>query len=357
MKSSFNIKLIYISVFLLSMCQQMQGQLIYNWYEYYIVNNTINNQFFEGHVLNSVKTIYSPNKSKSTDNVQLKNFCANCSNQVWVIAISPNIWSERPENEYFGYIKNKASGKYLTYDLATGLVSQKARLPLESDQSQRWFVGYRFRLNQSNYVIKPYSDTRKSLNYKTAEDGSTIPIISDTAPLNWLIRPTKPVPITLENIRNLCPSRNTRGDREFNGNGPLIDMTITLSLQNYNTEIWANINFKATETKSDWSEVQGNWDFRVYASPDGRRIKDIVMDKITYINQTLNSSAGPQLIFNLNKTNRNYIESLDRGFWSPVLNVKMVGDTGGDDISTDNNCDDDTRIEEINFRQLYVIFE
>ncbi len=112
MKSSFNLKLIYISVFLLSMCQQMQGQLIYNWYEYYIVNNTINNQFFEGHVLNSVKTIYSPNKSKSTDNVQLKNFCANCSNQVWVIALSPNIWSERPENEYFGYIKNKASGKY-----------------------------------------------------------------------------------------------------------------------------------------------------------------------------------------------------------------------------------------------------
>lgn len=238
------------------------------------------------------------------------------------------------------------------------MVTQKVKLPYESDQSQRWFVGDRFQLNQGNYVIKPYSgfSVNSFLNFKMADDGTLIPCL-DTRQLNWIIRPTKPVSITLQNITNLCPSNHTRGDREFNGNGPLIDLIITLSIQNNGAEIWANINFKATETKSDWSTVEGIWDFRVFTSPDGRRIKDILNDKVTVFNQVLHTGVGPQLIFNNNKTNQNYIDSLDKGVWSPVLNVRLVGDTGGDDISTDNNCDDDTRIEEINFRQISVIFE
>jgi hypothetical protein len=356
MKAPKNKALIYLFFFLLLAYQNSYSQLIYNWSEYHIINNNTDNKSLEGHVLNSTKTTFKPTPLKSTDNVQLKNLCTNCSNQAWVIGLSNNIWSERPENEYYGYIKNKASGKYLTYDLTTGLVTQKVKLPFGSDQSQRWFVGNRFQLNQGNYAIKPYSDTSKSLTFKVATDGTTVPIIDVTA-INWVIRPTKPVSITLQNIRNLCPSRNTKGDREFNGNGPKINLVITLSTQNNETEIWANINFKATETKSDWSTVEGIWDFRVFTSPDGRKIKDIIMDKVTYFDQTLSTGVGPQLIFDNNKTNNNYIDSLDKGVWSPVLNVKLVGDTGGDDISTDNNCDDDTRIEEINFRSLSVIFE
>lgn len=350
-------KKIVILLLLISFCQKGNSQLIYNWREYNILNNSNsgNDKYLEGHVLNSTKASLKTGYNKSSDNIQLKDFCPSCSNQVWIIGLSNNIYSERPENEYYGYIMNKVSGKYLTYDIKTGLVTQSLKLRYESDQSQRWFVGNRFQLNQSNYAIRPFSDTRKSLNFKTEVDGTIVPCITDTNTLNWIIRPTKPVLITLENIRNLCPSRLVRGDREFNGHGPLVDMTITLSLQNYNTEIWANINFKATETEGDASTVEGVWDFRVYVAPNGRRVKDIVMDKITNFSNTLTSSAGPQILTYL--TNNNSVSSLERGFWSPVINVKMVGDTGGDDISTDNDCTDDTRIDEINFRPTYVIFE
>lgn len=107
MKAPKNKVLICLSIFLLLMYQNSYSQLIYNWNEYHIINNSADNKALEGHVLSSTKTTFKPTLPKSTDNVQLKNLCTNCSNQVWVIAISANNYSSRSENEYYGYIKIK----------------------------------------------------------------------------------------------------------------------------------------------------------------------------------------------------------------------------------------------------------
>ena len=39
-----------------------------------------------------------------------------------------------------------------------------------------------------------------------------------------------------------------------------------------------------------------------------------------------------------------------------IRRMAIVGDTGGDDISTDNDCTDDTRIESVQFFPIKIRF-
>jgi hypothetical protein len=349
MKTLINKKSAFLVIFFFLFFQQNYCQITYNWHEYYIKTGT---NYLDGFLKPNGKTSII-----SSDRVKFSPLCATCKSEVWVIGLSNNIYSERPESEYYGYIKNKLTNKYLTYDATTGLVSQKNKLSNGSDQSQRWYVGNRFTPDDYyEHRIIPFLDNTKFLNFTTDANGVTNLVVNSTS-FSWDIIPTQISAINLENIRGLCPTNHTRGDREFSGHGPHVKLKVTLSMQNDNTEIWANISFSAVETVSDWSTVEGNWDFKVYTTPSGRKLKEIIMDKITTFEENLLNPGGFELFYNSNKTNHNYIDSLSKQFWSPVYEVKIVGDTGGNDISDDNDCNDDTRIEEINFRQLTVIFE
>ena len=350
---SINIRTACILV-VLCFFQSNYAQRIYNWDEYHILNNQTELPCLQGNVLTSSTTV-NLKAPKSTDKVQVTNLCASCKGQTWrVIPVYLPI-QNRFESDNYGYIINTASQKYLTYDPTTGLVSQKQKLPETSNQSQRWHLGNGFEFNVGLLPIKPFLDRSKFLVYTTDETGATTLTTSSTNK-RWFIKPSKPVPINLTSIRNLCPNRHTRGDREFNGNGPRINITTTLSIQNNQSEIWVNIDYKAEETEKDWSTVVGNWDYKVYTAPSGKKIKDIIQDKTTLF-EHMSGRSGIQLIANLVSTDGNVVSSIEKGYWSAIREIKVVGDTGGDDISTDGDCNDDTRIEEINFRQLYVIFE
>ncbi len=218
-----------------------------------------------------------------------------------------------------------------------------------------------------------------------------IPKVQATAEI---LKP-EPEKITLNNITEwLCPQILNRGDREFDGHGPRVKCNVTISLQNNNTEIWAKINFEAKETVHDWSTTTASWDVKVYTTPYGKKIDKILSDvysrtefispaagfqflvpgsdiqnglSVFFDGQVISSAilaahgipvdATPAIIAQLVKT---YVKG-NQIIQTPALEgglvsfFHIVGDTGGDDISSDDNCNDDTRIEKIEFFPVRVI--
>ncbi|UCD30593.1 MAG: hypothetical protein JSV03_09040, partial [Planctomycetota bacterium] len=69
----------------------------------------------------------------------------------------------------------------------------------------------------------------------------------------------------------------TRGDREFNGNGPLVTLKAELSLKGSDS-LMCEVYMKAEQTEADWSTAEGEWETLVYRAPDGWRITGICAD-------------------------------------------------------------------------------
>lgn len=189
----------------------------------------------------------------------------------------------------------------------------------------------------------------------------------------------------------LCPTRVERGDREFAGHGPRIKSEVKIRLANNGTEIWADISFWAQETEGDMSTTSGNWSKKVYDAPYGKKITKIISDQASRT-AFVSPPAGSQILIPGSDMNvgmnaifegitipesvriahgipaiaeaYKLIGSYNKGntvIRTPAVEgtlVKffhIVGDTGGDDISTDDNCNDDTRIEKIEFFPVRVM--
>lgn len=205
----------------------------------------------------------------------------------------------------------------------------------------------------------------------------------------------KETTIKLEDITEwLCPQTLVRGDREFDGHGPRVKCNVTLGLQNNGTEIWAKIYFEAKETVPDWSTTTATWNVKVYSTPYGKKIQKISSDvfsrtdfisppagaqflipgsdlkkgmDVFFDGQVISSAvlaahglpfdATPAIAAGLVKT---YLSG-NTVIRTPALEGRavkyfhIVGDTGGDDISNDDNCNDDTRIEKIEFFPVEVV--
>jgi hypothetical protein len=206
--------------------------------------------------------------------------------------------------------------------------------------------------------------------------------------------------ITLNNIENeLCPFSVLRGDREFDGHGPMVTCSVDLRVTDDGQSITADINFTATETVHDWSQTNGKWAIKVYNAPSGKRIQRIISDTHAET-EFLSGAAGFQLIipgtdfmaaidqiftaanqpkvkevistqFGFNVDDARQIADIIRPWVSngnkvyqvpslvghAVRLFHIVGDTGGPDISDDTNCNDDTRIVKIQFNPVGVVFD
>lgn len=203
--------------------------------------------------------------------------------------------------------------------------------------------------------------------------------------------------INLETIDEwLCPKSLERGDREFGGHGPKIKSEVKLRLANNGTEIWADITFSAIETVSDFSTTSGKWTRKVYETPYGKKITSIVSDQASRtsfvsppgggqflvpgsdVSGTLNTlfeggmiSKGVLTAFGIptpgqmesaivaklisTYTSGNTVVKIPPTDGAMVKYFHIVGDTGGDDISNDDNCNDDTRIVKIEFFPVTVV--
>ena len=117
-------------------------------------------------------------------------------------------------------------------------------------------------------------------------------------------------------------------------------------------QIEAEIRFTATETVSDFSQVSETFRRIVFTAPRGRRISQILSTNETTID-FVSPSAGAQFIGPVGDSSNTVSVTEPTNF---IRRMRIVGDTGGNDISTDDDCNDDTRIENISFLPIKIRF-
>ncbi|MDB2606261.1 RICIN domain-containing protein [Zobellia sp.] len=149
-------------------------------------------------------------------------------------------------------------------------------------------------------------------------------------------------------IKDLCPTQLVKGDREFNGNGPQVYGSVEF-VQNKNV-FKVLIEFTAKETKSDWSTVQGEWVRNILTLPVSWRIDKILSPhKTSVFDYTTSSKPTHGHQFTDSGFRQNSLSMTKGGI---AKSLRFVGDTGGNDISDNNKCSDDTRIVFIDIRPI-----
>jgi hypothetical protein len=194
----------------------------------------------------------------------------------------------------------------------------------------------------------------------------------------------------------LCPTNRTSGDREFGGNGPKVKCEVKLKISPDSTALIADFYIWAQETVADFSTVDGRWERKVFEAPYGKKIKSILsetasrtqfispkadfqlfapgtdMSKAFYEFMAFTDiKSGVLALHGLSPQNRSLatqLVSVFGDYGNQVVRVpavegglvkffNVVGDTGGDDISDDQNCNDDTRIVKIEFFPVKIEYK
>lgn len=113
---------------------------------------------------------------------------------------------------------------------------------------------------------------------------------------------------------------HTRGDEEFNGNGPAVLCRVRLSIiGTENNLLQSQIYMKAEETRSDWTTAEGTDTHVIYTAPAGKKIKEIAcltFDQFEYVDDNI------------------AMDWFARGSGGPVKQYEFMGDTEGDDAGT-----------------------
>jgi len=146
----------------------------------------------------------------------------------------------------------------------------------------------------------------------------------------------------------LCPHQKVGGDSDFGGHGPRVAGKVVLGISPDGTTLQATVTFDAKETQSDWSEVRGNWTINVGDfAPPGLKYSAIVGVTQSLFDQTLVGGGRNEVTQGCDGDE--HVLTITGG---PVARLVVVGDTGGGDISNDNDCNCDTRIVRIEFNPI-----
>lgn len=80
---------------------------------------------------------------------------------------------------------------------------------------------------------------------------------------------------------------HTRGDKDFHGHGPQVNVSAWLRIVNQN-QLWVRLWMRAKETKSDWTTAEGSVDYFVYngAYEGVGRITRLISDPYSYNSYT-----------------------------------------------------------------------
>ncbi len=172
-------------------------------------------------------------------------------------------------------------------------------------------------------------------------------------------RPPPPPPRT--------PSLNgfLAGDREFDGHGPNITVNVRACISidrrtcvptgDPGPHIIALIDFDAREADADGtSRGDGSWILQrfihpIYSAPRGSAVVSIDSPTSSTI-VARSAPAGPEAIqCNDGDVIDSSMITITGGL---VRSITLIGDTGADDVSDDNNCHCDTRIDDIVFNNV-----
>lgn len=159
--------------------------------------------------------------------------------------------------------------------------------------------------------------------------------------------------LKLKEVRlgELCPNFHERGDREFGG-GPLIQASVRLWHSPLDQGLYAIVNFVAQETRNDRSTVRLTGDQRFIFIRYIYGINSFDSELYSIVNYR-GGSARPGGIIGGCKDG--VIEDIEM-YPSLVKKYRIIGDTTGNDISTDDDCQCDTKIYNIELADIVMGF-
>jgi hypothetical protein len=133
----------------------------------------------------------------------------------------------------------------------------------------------------------------------------------------------------------LCPDKIGNGDKDFNGHGPDVNASAKLFIKN-ESELWVRISLHVKETRSDWTEARGTWEYSLWSTPIG--------DKITEYAPSGQSTAAY-------KDDNHQLDRPSVEGSGLVQSFEIMGDTDGNDIG---NCTNDDVYIQVFFNEVHV---
>jgi len=132
------------------------------------------------------------------------------------------------------------------------------------------------------------------------------------------------------NLNFFTPPR-TRGDYDFGGHGPRMDINVELEIRNGN-ELWVGMAIWAVETQSDWTTAEGIRWYHIFTAPSPiQSISPVGVDP-----------GGPEFTHGFTDTGHGL-----NGYQFPqtipasrlVWYLGCVGDTSGNEAGSETGCE------------------
>jgi len=123
-----------------------------------------------------------------------------------------------------------------------------------------------------------------------------------------------------------------------------------LQINGGGTFLDAVVDFAAEETGGDQSTVDQVFRQQIWTPPAGMRITGITSDMTSSCTNIRGPNAGEEFL----ECHDGEVISLMPITGSLVNLMQVIGDTGGGDISGDNDCGCDTQIRRISFNPVTV---
>lgn len=161
--------------------------------------------------------------------------------------------------------------------------------------------------------------------------------------------------LTLDDItRPIVPTELLAGDREFGGNGPAMVLQTRLFPSRGGASIIALVTFRAEETGGDGSFTRiGPLAFEVWRSERGERVSYIVDNPGARVAWVSRPGSGPFGTATIGPAEDGALIRTQTGAGF-IQSVTYLGDTLGDDISTDTDPHGDTSVRRIRFAPITV---
>ena len=196
------------------------------------------------------------------------------------------------------------------------------------------------RVNVTDKLDRP---THYAMTLKFGANGIQLDAMSQRLVLEWdnrqissmaVIQPATPVCesklVRIPSGKVTFMPRRTRGDGDFGGHGPKVNVTVTLTSDPQ--ALSARVYIKAKETKDDWTTAEGSQVFPLFSPDPGWRIDRVVGSLSASHSYTDGNHA---------------VDSFNLGSGGPVRRLEFVGDTDGDEAGTR------TKVE-VTFNELRV---
>lgn len=129
-----------------------------------------------------------------------------------------------------------------------------------------------------------------------------------------------------------------KGDKEFDGNGPLVTLVANLFVSDDEREVWARIKVNMTETTGDKSSSSREYQVKLWRCPADKKIAGIVGQKVQKFEYTDSDLNYDKFDFPINKI---------------IKRVEFLGDTAGDDIDL-SDIESTGHLHKLSFNRIKV---